>query len=174
MKIPKRPSEFRYTLRHHAERDDAPTFVFRLPDAEEEVELQKSAVDAVLRNPEVRAEIAASEDPDERAGMIERRLLAGEIEGISWAGQICGLFDACLLRIDGLWIDDEAYDHAKHRGDIPGTWKAEVGHHIRERQQRHLTEVEEGNFSSPSSSADEGPTVITTTTPAAAASDASQ
>ncbi len=172
MQIPSRPTELTYTLRHHREREDAPEFVYRLPTSEEQAEIQSVSVDAALKDPELVKELAALDDPEEMGKLIEERIRDGRVKGPSFAALLCRFFDDFVTRIDGLIIEKEVFDPAKHGDDIPGSWKLEVGGHIRERLERHLTEVEEGNSFSPSSSADMEPTAISTSTPAAAADDA--
>lgn len=174
MRIPKRPTTLRTTLREHAERTDAPVFVYRFPTPEEEAAQMFATVEEIQGDPTVMAKLEGLTGPA-LASEVERLLVAGEVKTASRSQRLCSLFDRQLVTIENLEFPaapgaaaTEPFELSKHLRDIPGDWKVEVAVEIERRVRTYLSEFEEGNSSSPSSSA-EGPTAMTLSTDVVAA-----
>lgn len=152
MQIPRRPKELRTTLRHHAGREDAPVFVYRFPTPDDEVQLLYLSLGQLRSDPRLAAQLQEIEDKEEMARKLEQLLEAEE--GWGYGTYLCRVFDRQILRIEQLEIGDEPFDRQKHLDDVPGDWKLEVAREIQTRMKDYVTEEEEGNSSSPSSSGD--------------------
>jgi len=153
MRIPTRPTELRTTLRDHTGQDDAPVFVYRFPTPAEEAELLVTSVSSLKADPAVSEHLAQIEDRAAKAAEIQRLYLEGEVSTNGQFGRyLCELFDHYILRIEHLVIGDVPFHRDRHLEDIPGAWKIEVAREIQQRVGGYLTEPEEGNSSSPSSS----------------------
>lgn len=169
MRIPRRPTQLRTTLREHAGRDDAPVFVYRFPTPREEADLLFQAVEKIQGSPEAMAKLGGLNGAD-LAIEINRLAQAGEIVLERRSTALCALCDQQLVTVENLQIDGAPFDRERHLQDLPGDWKVEIGFEIERRLRSYLTEVEEGNSSSPSSSGAEP--AATTSSTAVAASDA--
>lgn len=155
MRIPTRPKEVSTTLADFRDQEDAPEFFYRFPSAEDEADLLMDSVSSLVADPRIQEELA-NLDKEARAERVNELLASGEISVSNRYGRyLCEVFDRFITRIEQLEVGDppEAFDLERHLGDIPGPWKMEVGREIITRAKSHLTEIEEGNSSSPSSSA---------------------
>lgn len=163
MLFPRRPKELRTTLRRHAGRADAPVFVYRFPSPEEEAAQMFRTVEELQGDPAAMSKLDGLTGEALQAE-LERLVLAGELKTQSRADVLCALFDRQLITIENLEFPvgspsaecriTEVFDRDRHLADIPGAWKIEVGIEIEQRIRSYLSDAEEGNSSSPSSSGD--------------------
>lgn len=131
MKIPLRPEQYETTLPEHAELETRPVFVYAAFTPAEEADWSIRAAEAG----------GAFEEEAEAEG--PRILRADQLRALTRLYN--DLFDAQLIRIDGLVVGAEPFDRAQHLGHLPSRWKVAVGREILQRTNTPLTEAEEGN-----------------------------
>lgn len=131
MKIPLRPEQYETTLREHAELETRPVFVYAAFTPAEEADWSIRAAEAG----------GAFEEEAEAEG--PRKLRADQLRDLTRLYN--DLFNAQIIRIDGLIVGEETFDRTRHLGHLPSRWKVTVGREMLNRINTPLTEAEEGN-----------------------------